>query len=240
MKAAPFALYGASCGAPLGVLLGVMMGVMMGVLGCTPARAQVVVARPSVLDPIPLPGRGAPMNAPKPPGEARAFGTDGQSLPGTRVAAASDIVGKWNYVETRNNVEIKGVRVPVRTANLTLELRADGTYTLNYEVYWGLGNDDPKGQQAGLIVNETGKYAVSGSILLLEAEPLEAIEQGRFERTTRRVPAEKRAYIARIQGYGLNLAGRCAAYQIEEVCTRSRSVWLPLIKPQRRPSLRIG
>ena len=160
--------------------------------------------------------------------QARPFGADGKQLPGQRVAAASDIQRKWQYQETQNNVVIDGVRVPLRVAKLTLELGKDGSYTLSYEVYWGAGRDDPGAQQAGLIAKEKGRYSVSGSILLLEADPLEVIEQGRFERKQRAVPAEKRAYIARIEAGRLNVAGPCAAYQIESVCERSRTVWFPL------------
>jgi hypothetical protein len=219
-----------------------LLGVTLQLLCCNLAQAQAGNSTSPVLGGLglPLPGASAPMTARKPPGEARTFGADGQTLPGQRVTAASDIQRKWIYRETRKNVVLDGVRVPLRTTNLTLELRPDGSYTLNYEVYWGAERNDPEAQQAGLVVKEQGRYALSGSILLLEAEPLEAIEQGRFESKRRSVAAGKRAYIARLQGEQLNIAGPCAVYQIETVCGRSRSVWLPLTLRSAMPGFTIG
>jgi hypothetical protein len=185
---------------------------------CASAVAQ------SVIGGAPL---GTGFQTPQLP-QARPYGADGKELPGKRVAAAGDIQRKWHYQETRNNVVVDGVRVPLRVAKLALQLNKDGTYTLDYEVYWGAGRNDPRAQQAGLVAKEQGRYSVSGSILLLEADPFEVIEQGRFERKQRAVPAEKRAYIARLESGQLNVAGPCASYQVEAVCERSRTVWFPL------------
>jgi hypothetical protein len=208
-----------------------LLGVSLQLLCCNFAHAQAGnTTRPIVVG-RPIPGIPGSTTAAKPAAEARAFGTDGQTLPGKRVTDAKDLQGKWLYRESRNNVVIDGVRVPLRATTFTLELREDGTYTLTYEVYWGAARAEPAAQQAALVAKEKGSYALSGGILLLEAEPLEVIDQGKFESQRRSVPAEKRAYIAALDGQQLNIAGPCASYQIETACASSRSVWLPLTKP---------
>lgn len=192
-----------------------------------PADAQVFESRPG----LPTFGGISRQTAMTSFPEAKPYGTGSRPLPGMQVLDASKIQGKWLWRETRTNVDFEGVRVPTRVTTMTLELKTDGSYTLDYTVYWGLANSSkPEDQQGGLIAKETGRFAVSGSVLLLEAQPLDVIRQGKFTRKTEALPADKRAHIVRLDGNWLNIAGPCRSYQVETVCARNPTVWFSLLK----------
>jgi hypothetical protein len=207
-------------------------------LACSALCCHGVAAQSVFQPPVMVVSRSKTFGSQSEAREAKPFGANGQQLPGTRIAAASSIVGKWSYRESRSNAEINGVRVPQRTASLLLELKSDGSYVLNYDVYWGGKRGGPEDQHAGEIVKETGRFAVSGSILLLEADPVEVLQQGKFERKQQTLAGAKRAYVARMEGSWLNIAGPCAAYQVDAVCKGNRTVLFPLARADAtRPSV---
>jgi hypothetical protein len=188
-----------------------------------------VCAAQSVLGPL-LPGAGVfnSSGAEVPP--AKPFGTEITQLPGKRVGS-TDIKGKWLHREMKRNVEFDGVRVPQLLTSKVLDLKADGHYTLDYIANWGAVGNSPEALYASMQAHESGRFTVSGSVLLLEADSIEISRQSRGKSTKESLSNQRRAYLVRLDKADLNIAGPCADYEVEAVCQRSRSVWFSLRQP---------
>jgi len=159
--------------------------------------------------------------------EAKPFGTDITQLPGKRVGPAN-IKGRWLHSQSKRNAEFEGVRVPQRVTTMLLDLQAEGRYTLDYRAYWGTVSNSPDARYASLEVLESGRFTVSGSVLLLEADTVQISRQARGKTTQQTLSNQRRAYLVRLDKTTLNIAGPCAGYQVEDVCPRNRSVWFSL------------
>jgi hypothetical protein len=186
-----------------------------------------LTAAQSVLGPL-LPSGGlfnSPAGVEAP--EAKPFGTDITQLPGKRVGSAN-IKGKWFHREIKRNVEFESVRVPQLFTSMLLDLQAEGRYTLDYQAYWGAVGNSPEARYASLEAHEIGRFSVSGSVLLLEADTIEISRQSRGKSTAQSLSNQRRAYLVRLDKSTLNVAGPCADYQVEAVCPRNRSVWFAL------------
>ena len=190
---------------------------------CVDTAAAQGVLGPLIPQLVPGPNMFEPSDFP----EAKPFGNDGKALPGVRVDAAK-VRGKWVYRAVKRNAQFGEVRVPQFSTVLLLDLQASGRYTLDYYATWGLANGDPEGQFAGREAHERGRFSVSGSVLLLEAEAIELTEQIKGKPKTESTSTGRRAYVVRQDTAGLNVAGVCPEYQAEDVCKYSRSVWFPL------------
>jgi hypothetical protein len=164
--------------------------------------------------------------------EPKAFGTQLTQLPGQRVTAAPKIKGKWLQRQVKRNVELDHVRVPQLLTSLLLDLQADGSYTLDYQAYWGGAGNTEDSRHATLDAHEVGRFSVSGSVLLLEAAAVEVTQEGKLGRSQQHSDNERHAYLIRLDKSYLNIAGPCARYQAEDVCKRNRSVWFSLLQLQ--------
>jgi len=183
----------------------------------------------SVLPPILGPGKsmfssGSEFPEPKP------FGTTIKQLPGQRVVDATAIKGQWFTRAVQRNVMLENERIPQLFTSLLLELQPDGSYTLEYQAYWGGVRDSSDPRFVGIEANERGRFSLSGSILLLQAEAIDLTRQQNGTRHRETLASASRAYVVRLDKDGrfLNIAGACARYQIEPVCQSVRSVWFSL------------
>jgi len=170
--------------------------------------------------------------------EAKPFGQDSKQLPGQRITQVTKLKGKWFHRQLRRNVELDHVRVPQLFTSMLLDLQADGSYTVDYQATWGGAANTPDSRFATLEAHEKGKYALSGSILLLEATAVDVMRTGRSGEQRQRFESERRAYLVRLDKAYLNIAGPCAPYQAEDICHRHRSVWfaLPQLASTQLPS----
>lgn len=168
------------------------------------------------------PGRRADIRTDRPP--ARVFGHSTKTLPGSTITAAKEVQGIWHMsaIEQRPRME-HGVE-PFLAYSLYLKLDADLHYELVYSAYWGgRGSNDPRMQAVD--VRESGTFSLSGKILLLEPQTTQLAQKrgGKLEKQT--IPNANRGYLAALDGAYLNIAGRCAPYQVEPVCFLGSDVW---------------
>lgn len=75
---------------------------------------------------------------------------------------------------------------------------------------------------------ESGRYHISGAILLLEPETTRVTRRKHGARTVETVANDRQAYIVRRESRTLHLAGPCAKYQVEPICSQSANVWYSL------------
>ena len=163
--------------------------------------------------------------------------TGDATLPGNVARDRKTVSGHWvfNYLQKDATME-SGYQGPLHSV-IFLNLREDGTYTLNYSANWGF-NLGTRGLPLpnvigmpplhdGVVVHEQGRYSLSDEILLLEpTETLHSeIEDNKVVKSRQPIASENRALLMRIDGKKLHVAGRCAAWQVEPVCREARDVW---------------
>lgn len=145
------------------------------------------------------------------------------TLPGHTPEDAKDIAGQWNFSSHEPNARMEHGTEPYLGYGMILKLEAEGRYELAYWAYWGTrGSGSPAFN--GVDVRESGRFSLSGEILLLEPETTAFAKKsgGTVHRQT--IANERRAYlIKRDKGY-LHIAGRCAGYQVEPICREARDV----------------
>lgn len=159
---------------------------------------------------------------------AQPFEGRAETLPGETPVAASDLRGTWFFREALRNVQtdIAG-RQPYLYYALWIWLRDDGTYDSVYQAYWGTRMSNSP-QADGVDVRESGQFSISGGMISLEPATTLGITLRGGNRERRTLGNEPRSYHARLDGAYLNLAGRCATYQVEPICDESREVWVSL------------
>src|SRR5262245_51634234 len=108
---------------------------------------------------------------------------------------------------------------------IQFEPHDDGTYDLLYQAYWGGTRNKSDPRFAGVEVRESGRYSLSSQILLLEAQTTSFTQVNGSARSEQTIPNENRAYVAKVDKGFLNLAGRCAKYQIEPICREPFDLW---------------
>jgi hypothetical protein len=175
-------------------------------------------------------GRGPP---PKP------FTGENAVLPGKAPGGAPALRGKWAFGYLQKDVTIEAGHQDALMFGLMLGFNDNGTYELNYHARWNLPAPSivpiPIGRNAGegldgVNVTETGRFSLSGEILLLEPEETRYVEleNDRMVKPPQTIANENRAYVVSLDKARLHVAGRCAKYQVEPICKESRDVWVQL------------
>ena len=158
---------------------------------------------------------------------ARPFDRAADELPGNLPADAADLRGAWFLGERLDDVFVDGRPEPWLSYSIWIWLRQDGSYDLVYQAYWGSrGRNDPR--FSGVDVRETGRFSVVAGALSLEPQQTRSIEIRGGSRVSRTLDNESREYLVRVDRGYLNLAGPCAAYQVEPTCQRASEVWISL------------
>jgi hypothetical protein len=151
------------------------------------------------------------------------------TLPGKIPETVKSTAGAWHY-----QYQLKDAPLEAKTSDLlvsiTLTLREDGTYELFYVARWNLPSlFNPSAGMDGRNVTENGRYTRAGEILVLEPKGTAYMEvKGNTAGATQQIPNEKHTWIVRLEKAHLNVAGRCASYQVDPVCRDTPIVWFPL------------
>jgi hypothetical protein len=127
-------------------------------------------------------------------------------------------------VPLQKDVTIEAGHQDALMFGLMLGFNDNGSYELQYHARWSLPGLD------GVNVTETGRFSLSGEILLLEPEETRYVEleDNRMMNPPQTIANENRAYVVSLDKARLHLAGRCAKYQVEPICKESRDVWVQL------------
>jgi hypothetical protein len=115
--------------------------------------------------------------------------------------------------------------------SLVLTLKQDGGYHLAYNARWyaHTGLMVSPSEMDGRNVTESGRFSLSGEILLLEPTETQYREiKENKEAPLQSRPNEKHALIVRLDRGRLVVAGRCAHYQVDPVCRQTPIVWFPM------------
>jgi hypothetical protein len=145
------------------------------------------------------------------------------TLPGHAPEDAKDIAGQWNFSSHEPNARMEHGVEPYLGYGMILKLEEDGRYELAYWAYWGTRSSDSPAF-SGVDVRETGRFSLSGEILLLEPQTTSYARKSAGAVNRQSIANERRAYlIKRDKGY-LHIAGRCAGYQVEPICREARDV----------------
>jgi hypothetical protein len=158
-------------------------------------------------------------------------------LPGDAPKKVKQLQSAWGLSHREKQVRTEGTDGVDRFYHFTLFLEPDGFYRFHYGARWTSGFVPPipspipidNATADGFNVSETGRYFLSGEILLLEpTETTRAdIVDNRLVRE-KKIPNENRGYVVHLDGAkSLHIAGECATYQIEVICREHTNVWFP-------------
>lgn len=149
-------------------------------------------------------------------------------LPGDAIAAPGELEGIWLFSTIEQGVRVdEGLAVPLLWYALFLKLDPDGRYELVYQAYWGTRNlSDPN--MRAVDVRESGRFSLASNTLRIQPASTVLTERRSGRLATRTIAAEDRDYRAALDGAYLNIAGPCAAYQVEPICRQNRDVWYAL------------
>lgn len=158
--------------------------------------------------------------------------TGDETPPGKVPYGVPAIRAAWDYTYLEQNARIEPGKQGAMRTRLHLRLANDGTYQFTYSARWSPGSTaNPLGNRYadGVEVTETGKFALSGEILLLEASRTELTKRVRGTVAAPQIiESDRRAYLVRTEEARLHIAGRCAKYQAEPICADGRDVWYQL------------
>jgi hypothetical protein len=173
------------------------------------------------------PGRGKP---PQP------F-DDGVVLPGKIPATVKSVSGSWQFGYMLDDAALEGGPADL-SVNTFLMLHEDGTYQLNYNARWNLPRaplpgtrpiSDVVNGMKGRVVNESGHFSLSGEVLLLQPDVVEyGVLEGHTVVNLQKIANESHTLIVRLNKAKLAVAGRCASYQVDPVCTETPIIWYPM------------
>lgn len=199
--------------------------------------------------PVPVDILGLGPSATKPPQPY----ADGTAVPGEIPPTAKSLSGAWHYGYLLRHTKLENGASDLMVTVL-LTLNEDSTYEMIYSAHWDLPSSFPLAipkpgamPQPHLIkgrtVKETGRFSLSGEILLLEPASTELSEvQSSSTRTPRQsISGENHVWIVRLDTRGaprLSIAGRCASYQLDPVCSRAPAVWYSMQSRPKPPPLR--
>jgi hypothetical protein len=145
------------------------------------------------------------------------------TLAGQTPPDAKDIAGQWTFSTHEPNARMEHGLEPHLAYGMFLKLEADGRYELVYWANWGTrGSNSPS--FAGVDVRESGRFSLSGEILLLEPETTSFARKTGGTLHRQSIANERRAYLIKRDKAYLNIAGRCAGYQVEPICRDARDV----------------
>jgi hypothetical protein len=151
--------------------------------------------------------------------------TEKVTLPGGIPADVTDLAKSWMYGYSLKDAVLKEGRREL-FVTITVNLKADGSYELLYGARWGeLGGVISK----GLKVQESGKYSLSGEVLLLEPQTTVRTDI-KYDSVVKQqtITNENHVWIVRAEKKRLHVAGRCARYQMDPVCQVEPNVWFSL------------
>jgi hypothetical protein len=164
---------------------------------------------------------------------------DDVTLPGKVPATTKSIAGGWQFSYLLQNATFEGGEQSNASFGTILFLREDGTYQLTYNARWNLprpvvvgnvpvmvGEENMKGR----VVNEEGKFSLSGEVLLLEPQTVKYTElEANTVVSQQTIANENHTLIVRLdKAKRLSVAGRCASYQVDPVCRDTPIVWYPM------------
>lgn len=180
---------------------------------------------------------------------------DGTALPGKIPATVRSLSGAWHYGYLLRHEKLENGATGLMVRVL-LTLNEDQTYEMVYAAHWNLpsglsslpvpmpGTTPKPHLIKGRTVKETGRFSLSGEILLLEPSTTEMSEVQESSAATPRqlIPDENHVWIVRLDSRGtprLSIAGRCANYQVDPACFRTPTVWYTMEsrpKPRQLPT----
>lgn len=185
-------------------------------------------------------GRGPP---------PRPFTEETTSLPGKTPTDAQALRGRWAFGHLQRDAPIEAGKQDL-LVNLLLSFNENGSYELHYHARWDLPTAPAispvpivrnAGSLDGVDVHETGRYSLSGEILLLEPEETRFSEiQDNTVVNAQHIANENHAWLVSLDKAHLHIAGRCANYQVEPICEESRAVWYELSSQLGRRWLGLG
>jgi hypothetical protein len=148
------------------------------------------------------------------------------TLEGKVPPTPKSVSGPWHYDYQQDEAPLEGGKSHL-VSGIQLTLRGDGTYQLHYWARWG-----SPGPLDGVNVTENGRFSLSGEILLLEPSgtTYTGLEKNNAK-PAQVIANEKHALIVRLDGGHLNVAGRCASYQVDPVCRTTPTIWFPMKAP---------
>jgi hypothetical protein len=164
---------------------------------------------------------------------------DKVALPGKIPPSVMSVGGSWQYSYMLSGAPLESGRSDL-VVGTVLTLNEDGSYQLHYHARWNLprapipvpGMPSPlpvptsSGGLDGVNVSETGRFVLSGQVLLLEPETTRSanVDNNRVVNESA-IENEKHVLIVRVDKKDLAVAGRCASYQIDPVCKTTPTVW---------------
>lgn len=154
------------------------------------------------------------------------------ALVGKAPGTVKSIAGAWNYQYRQEDAPLEAKTTDL-AVTIRLTLGEDGTYQLFYSARWNLpGPLNPIPAMEGRNVVENGRFSLSGEILLLEPDGTSYTEvKGNRLGEAQHIANQKHALIVRLDKAHLNVAWRCASYQLDPVCKDSRVVWFSMSAP---------
>jgi hypothetical protein len=153
---------------------------------------------------------------------------DDDTLPGN-TPNAKVLKDTWYYRHIQRDVTMETGKEPQLFASIHLNFLGEGLYELRYLAYWGPTRSVSDPRFSGVKVEEKGRYTRSGDIIIFEPRVTQHTQQIKGQpRTHETIRNQKHTYVARVDGSYLNLAGRCASYQVEPICKETRNVWFSL------------
>jgi hypothetical protein len=160
------------------------------------------------------------------------------TLPGKIPPSVKSISGSWMFHYQLKNAAIEGRDEGDLLVSTVLMLREDGTYQLHYHASWNLPRSvlggvvptvDDRGGMKGRNVSETGRFTLSGEVLILEPDRVDYAE---IEKNTavhqQQIENEKHTLVIRLDKARLSVAGRCASWQVDPICRDTPIIWYPM------------
>lgn len=155
-------------------------------------------------------------------------------LPGKVPPTAKSLAGSWQYSYLLQDAKFEGGEGDL-VVGTTLMLREEGTYQLHYHARWNLPRPIPlpgpvsTAGMKGRNVTEEGRFHLSGEVLLLEPSATQYADLENDALVNRElIRNENHTWVVRLDRTRLVLAGRCAAYQVDPVCTTTPLVWFQM------------
>jgi len=167
-------------------------------------------------------------------------------LPGSVPPTMQSVKGDWQFSYLLKDAPLESGKSDLIVSTV-LMLDEAGSYQLHYTARWNLPKSTniplPKipspiplplpssipmssGGLDGLNVTETGRYVLSGQVLLLEpAETRQATVDNNKVVNQDSIANEKHVLIVRLDQTQLAVAGRCASYQVDPVCKKTQFIW---------------
>jgi hypothetical protein len=155
---------------------------------------------------------------------------DKVTLAGKVPPSVKSLSGAWEFSYQLDDAKLESGPSNLMVG-IVLTLREDGTYQMSYFARWNL----PRGplptavSMDGVNVTENGKFSLSGEVLLLEPDgTVFANVEGNAMKSSQSIANEKHPWIVRLDKAHLNVAGRCAGYQVDPVCRETPLIWFPM------------